>query len=96
MTKTYEVAEDDDPDELFADDGDLAVAELFDEWEEERGLIYEGELKDDEMHGQGTAYYADGSMYDGEWKNGNPWNGTEYDEDGNVTGTWSHGELREK
>ena len=53
--------------------------------------IYKGEVLNGVRHGQGTFTYADGSKYVGEWKDGNPWKGTEYDKDGNVIGTYSEG-----
>ena len=43
------------------------------------------------MHGQGTFTSPDGDKYVGEWKEGNPWEGTEYDKDGNVIATYSAG-----
>lgn len=30
---------------------------------------YEGNWEEDKMHGTGTYYYPDGSIYRGEWKN---------------------------
>jgi hypothetical protein len=64
---------------LYPEEFDEDVMDFDDFVEmEKHGLIYEGELKDDEMHGQGTATYLDGSIYEGEWQNGekNGW-GTE-------------------
>ena len=57
---------------------------------------YEGEYSNGVKHGQGTYTDADGSKFVGEWKDGNPWNGTGYDKDGNVTATYSGGELTVK
>ena len=34
------------------------------------GFRYEGEMKDDEFHGQGTYTSANGTRYEGNWKNG--------------------------
>ncbi len=32
--------------------------------------IYEGEFLNDKKHGRGTINYANGDVYQGEWKNG--------------------------
>ena len=55
------------------------------------GDIYVGEWKDNKKHGQGTYTFASGSKYVGEFKDGNPWKGTEYDKDGTVITTYSEG-----
>jgi len=34
--------------------------------------------------GQGTQTYPDGGKYEGSWKNGVRWNGTQYDKNGNI------------
>ena len=60
------------------------------------GDKYVGEFKDGLPNGQGSYTYPDGAKYVGEWKDDNPWNGTEYDKDGNVTATWSEGVRTEK
>ena len=59
------------------------------------GRKYVGETKDDKRHGQGTITTLDGEKYVGEWKDDNPWNGTHYDKDGNVTATFSDGVRKE-
>jgi len=46
------------------------------------------------MHGQGTFTRADGEKYVGEYKADSPWEGTLYDEDGNVFATVAQGEVR--
>ena len=46
------------------------------------------------MHGQGTYTYPDGMKFFGEFKDDKPWNGTAYDEYGNVVGTASNGVLK--
>ena len=53
------------------------------------GRKYVGEWKDGLPHGQGKWTNTDGSTFVGEWNDGIPWNGTLYDEDGNVTATVS-------
>ena len=60
------------------------------------GRKYVGEWKDSKMHGQGTLTTDDGYKYVGGWNDGNQWNGTEYDKDGNVTGTFADGVKTEK
>jgi hypothetical protein len=52
---------------------------------------YVRECKNDKRHGQRDYTFASGSQYVGEWKEGKPWEGTQYDKDGNVTYTNSDG-----
>ncbi len=52
---------------------------------------YAAELTDGEKHGQGTFTWASGTKYVGEWKRSSKREGTQYDEDGNVTATYSEG-----
>ena len=60
------------------------------------GHNYLGHYKHAKWHGQGTYTFPDGSKFVGEWKDGNSWNGNEYDEEGNVTATFSDGVWKEK
>ena len=53
--------------------------------------MYEGEFKDGKYHGHGSYTWSDGKKYLGEWKDGKPWNGTGYDNDGNIIGKWVNG-----
>ena len=48
------------------------------------GDKYVGEFKDGKKHGQGTFTWSVGSKYVGEWKDGEEWDGTLYDEEGNI------------
>ena len=57
-------------------------------WE---GDKYVGEFKDGMYRGQGTYTWSDGRKYVGEWKDGKPWNGKEYDKNGNVTSKFVNG-----
>jgi len=57
------------------------------------GEKYVGEFKDGKSHGQGTYTWSDGRKYVGEWKDGKPWNGTEYDKNGNVTSKFVNGKF---
>jgi hypothetical protein len=58
----------------------------------ENGDRYEGDMEDDERHGEGTLYYKDGGKYTGEWENDkrhgegvNTWiNGNKYE------GSWEN------
>ena len=47
--------------------------------------VYAEEWKAGTKNSQGSYTFADGREYVGEWKDGNPWLGIEYDKDGNVT-----------
>ena len=51
----------------------------------------EGEYKHGKQDGQGTETYPSGRKYEGEWKNNKPWEGTSYDENGNIMGKWVNG-----
>ena len=41
---------------------------------------------------QGTETYPNGGKYVGSWKGGLKWNGTYYDQNGNITGKYVNGE----
>jgi hypothetical protein len=53
--------------------------------------VYVEERKAGTKNGQGTYTFADGRNYFGEWKDGNPWWGIEYDKDGNETAIYVEG-----
>ena len=55
------------------------------------GRKYEGKWKNGERNGQGTETYPNGGKYVGELKYGKPWNGTEYDKNGNMTKKYVNG-----
>ena len=55
------------------------------------GEKYLGGWKDGKEHGQGEQTSSDGSKYVGEWKDGKYWNGTNYDNDGNINGKYLNG-----
>ena len=59
------------------------------------GRKYVGEYKDGKKHGQGTETLPDGGKYEGEYKDGNPWNGINYDKDGNITTMYVNGVKQE-
>ena len=48
------------------------------------GDKYVGERKNGKENGQGTYNLPSGQKYVGEWKDGQMWNGTKYNEDGNI------------
>ena len=49
-----------------------------------KGEKYEGEWKNGKRTGQGTYTWSNGDKYVGEYKGEKPWNGTEYNKDGNI------------
>ena len=53
--------------------------------------VYVEERKAGTKNVQGIHTFADGRKYVGEWKDGNPWLGIEYDKDGNVTAIYVEG-----
>ena len=57
------------------------------------GEKYVGDWKNGKYHGHGTYTWSDGRKYFGEWKDGKPWNGTEYDKNGNVTSKFVNGKF---
>jgi len=64
------------------------------------GWKYFGSWKNGKQHGQGTfiggdKWYHIGGKSVGEWKDGNFWNGTEYDKKGNITYKIVNGEWIE-
>ena len=58
--------------------------------------MYEGEYKEGEFNGQGILTSFDGDKYVGEFKDGNFWNGTTYEIDGNFFGKLVNGKLKVK
>ena len=56
-----------------------------------KGDEYVGEYKNGKEHGQGTLTWSDGEKYVGEFKDGEMWNGTLYDKDGNIKYKWVNG-----
>ena len=58
------------------------------EWEESGDKrtqsTYQGQVKDGEPNGLGVLISTNGWKYFGSWKNGEIWNGTEYDKNGNI------------
>ena len=55
---------------------------------------YEGNIKNGVPDGQGVLTSTNGWMYFGSWKNGEIWNGTEYDNFGNIIYIWLEGKRK--
>ena len=55
------------------------------------GEKYVGEWKDGKEHGQGTTTFPNGDRYVGGYKYGKYWNGTQYDNDGNIFEKYMNG-----
>ena len=58
--------------------------------------IYKGEVKNGKPNGLGVLISTSGWKYFGSWKNGEIWNGTEYDKDGNIKYRWVNGKQIEQ
>ena len=58
--------------------------------------MYVGEFRDAKHHGQGYKTYGNGSRFDGEWKDGFPYEGTDTDKDGNITAKYVKGNETDK
>ena len=54
-------------------------------------MIFSSHLVSCEKNGPGTETYEDGSKYVGEYKDGNPWSGTQYNADGSIRGKYKEG-----
>ena len=55
---------------------------------------YQGQVKDGKPDGLGVLISTNGWKYLGSWKNGEIWNGTEYDNYGNIIYRWVEGKRR--
>ena len=53
--------------------------------------VYVGEWKNGKKNGKGTYTGSNGGKYVGEFKDGDFWNGTTYDKNGNIIGKWVNG-----
>ena len=56
--------------------------------------MYQGQAKDGEPNGFGILISTNGWKYFGSWKNGEIWNGTEYDNYGNIIYSWVEGKRK--
>ena len=61
------------------------------EQREKERLERERELEENEEDGQRTYTFPDGTKYEGEWKDGERWNGTLYDKEGKIIGKFMNG-----
>ena len=52
---------------------------------------YQGDVENGVPNGLGVLISTNGWKYFGSWKNGEIWNGTEYDEDGNIWSKYVNG-----
>ena len=62
----------------------------------QQGILFEsgkyiGETENGVPNGKGTLTFPDGSEYVGEFKDGNFWNISRYDKNGNIIGKWVNG-----
>ena len=68
------------------------------EWEEsgdkKTQSTYQGQVKDGEPNGLGVLISTNGWKYFGSWNNGEIWNGTEYDNYGNIIYRWVEGKKK--
>ena len=55
---------------------------------------YQGHVKDGKPNGLGVLTSTSGWKYSGSWMNGEIWNGTEYDNYGNIIYRWVEGKRR--
>jgi len=55
---------------------------------------YEGDVENGVPNGLGVLISTNGWKYFGSWKNGEIWNGTEYDKDGNIIYRWVNGKRK--
>jgi len=55
---------------------------------------YQGQVKNGKPSGLGVLISTNGWKYIGSWKNGEIWNGTEYDNYGNIIYGWVEGKRR--
>jgi len=55
---------------------------------------YQGQVKDGKPNGLGVLISTNGWKYFGSWKNGEIWNGTEYDKYGNIIYRWVNGKRK--
>ena len=56
--------------------------------------IYKGDVENGVPNGLGVLISTNGWKYFGSWKNGEIWNGTEYDKYGNIIYRWVEGKRK--
>jgi len=62
--------------------------------EKETHPKYEGDVENGVPNGLGVLISTNGWKYFGSWKNGEIWNGTEYDNYGNIIYRWVNGKRK--
>jgi hypothetical protein len=62
--------------------------------DEKKDGTYVGEIENEEPNGHGTLTNTNGTKSEGEWSNGEMWNGTLYDKNGNILGKWVNGNFQ--
>ena len=75
---------------LFLRD-EYGESKWFENGDEENDGKYVGEIENGKPNGTGTITFPDGRKYIGEFKGGDPWNGVEFNKDGNIIGKWVNG-----
>ena len=74
--------------------GDNHKGEILYKWKTSAGEVWMG-FGDKNTHpnynGQGTYTLIDGNRFEGEWKDGKPWNLTIADKNGNIIRKWDNG-----
>ena len=55
---------------------------------------YQGDVENGVPNGLGVLISTNGWKYFGSWKNGEIWNGTEYDKYGNIIYRWVEGKIK--
>ena len=63
----------------------------FEDGDEENDGKYVGEIENGKPNGTGSITFPDGRKYVGEYKDGEPWNGTYDDKNGNIKRKWVNG-----
>jgi len=58
--------------------------------------VYIGQWKNAVKHGNGKYMLSDGSVYEGEWKDGSFYDGNIFDKDRNITGKFVKGREKGK
>ena len=80
--------------------GTLYVLGEYPDWEwveigdKKTQPVYQGQVKNGKPNGLGILISTNGWKYFGSWKNGEIWNGTEYDNYGNIIYMWVEGKRR--
>ena len=60
----------------------------------ETHLVYKGDVENGKPNGLGVLISTNGWKYFGSWKNGEIWNGIEYDNYGNIIYRWVEGKRK--